>query len=498
MKKWIAMLLAVMMLVLPLAGLAEAPEELMDKALDDGLTLETTVSFSAGNLPFGEEINTPVADLLNALSFYHLENENDQSVFAVRLSGEDALRVETQMDVDDRDYFKFNWLGDSVLSFNESELETTMKRIVEVFAAAMGMDKENLQSVLSGAVNTDMDVDDALDLDDMDAQPLMDFIASLSERAETADVTEQPADCDPAVKAITITITAEDLAQFYEILFTMVRSNEELMSVLSTYGNATLNGESMTVEEMMDQLPAQIRERKDQIPDIPLVLYLDADNGLVKMTESMTMAVDDSEPVTAEFIVNRNTAEIGVTYDATLTAVQGTDNNVMVKVSVLTDSKTTDDVSMAVYALGSEQEDAEMFRLSYAAQKNYAADKAERHSTVTLRFRPEVNAEALELTLQNDTTAAYDGKAFSKSAEHKLYLSNESDPLVTMTRTTATVDAPASLANGEVVTPGTMDDADFQTWLNGALTNLTSGATKALRLLPASVLQVILSLANGN
>ena len=133
MKKWIAMLLAVMMLVLPLAGLAEAPEELMDKALDDGLTLETTVSFSAGNLPFGEEINTPVADLLNALSFYHLENENDQSVFAVRLSGEDALRVETQLDVDDRDYFKFNWLGDSVLSFNESELETTMKRIVEGF-----------------------------------------------------------------------------------------------------------------------------------------------------------------------------------------------------------------------------------------------------------------------------------------------------------------------------------------------------------------------------
>ena len=45
MKKWIAMLLAVMMLVLPLAGLAEAPEELMDKALDDGLTLVTTVCF---------------------------------------------------------------------------------------------------------------------------------------------------------------------------------------------------------------------------------------------------------------------------------------------------------------------------------------------------------------------------------------------------------------------------------------------------------------------
>ena len=68
MKKWLAALLAVMLLALPLSGLAESPDELMEKALDAGLTLETQISLIPGNLPFGEDINTPVSDLLSALS----------------------------------------------------------------------------------------------------------------------------------------------------------------------------------------------------------------------------------------------------------------------------------------------------------------------------------------------------------------------------------------------------------------------------------------------
>ena len=44
----------------------------------------------------------------------------------------------------------------------------------------------------------------------------------------------------------------------------------------------------------------------------------------------------------------------------------------------------------------------------------------------------------------------------------------------------------------EAVTPGTMDDMEFQLFLNQALANLTAGATKALQLLPESVLQILL------
>ena len=58
--------------------------------------------------------------------------------------------------------------------------------------------------------------------------------------------------------------------------------------------------------------------------------------------------------------------------------------------------------------------------------------------------------------------------------------------------TVASVDAPASLAEGEVVTPGTMDDTAFQTFLNQELATITSSGTKMLQLLPESVLQILL------
>ena len=85
MKKWLAALLAVMLLALPLSGLAESPDELMEKALDAGLTLETQISLIPGNLPFGEDINTPVSDLLSALSIYQLSSREGRNAFALQL-----------------------------------------------------------------------------------------------------------------------------------------------------------------------------------------------------------------------------------------------------------------------------------------------------------------------------------------------------------------------------------------------------------------------------
>lgn len=58
MKKWLAALLAVMLLALPLSGLAESPDELMEKALDAGLTLETQIPSSPAICPLAR-ISTP-------------------------------------------------------------------------------------------------------------------------------------------------------------------------------------------------------------------------------------------------------------------------------------------------------------------------------------------------------------------------------------------------------------------------------------------------------
>ena len=242
MKKWIAMLLSVVLLVLPFAGLADSPAELMDKAITDGLTLETLVTLEAGSLPLDESVATPVADLVNALSLRLVKAAAGHQVFALQLGGQDALRVDTER-ADGVDYVASSWLGDKTLAFAEGDAEKISVRLAQLFSSVTDMNEEALQGMLSGEATND------LDLSDMDVTPLTDYFTAIMNRAEIKDVTEQPGDCDPAAKVVTLTLTVDDIADFYEALFKTLRSSEKMMNLLNTYAQqATVNGESMTVE----------------------------------------------------------------------------------------------------------------------------------------------------------------------------------------------------------------------------------------------------------
>ena len=148
MKKWLAALLAVLLMMLPLSGLAESPDELMEKALDAGLTLETQITLTPGNLPFGEAYNEPLSDMLSALSLYRLSAREGRNAAAVQLSGEDAFRVDWE-DTPDRFYFSSNWLGGEVISFNDEEAGAALARLAELMGGAMNVTLEELEEALS-------------------------------------------------------------------------------------------------------------------------------------------------------------------------------------------------------------------------------------------------------------------------------------------------------------------------------------------------------------
>ena len=136
---------------------------------------------------------------------------------------------------------------------------------------------------------------------------------------------------------------------------------------------------------------------------------------------------------------------------------------------------------------------ADTFRYSYRLNTDFVADAlVEISQDPALMDEWEVDQEALALTLESTTEASFDGTSAALNNTANLYLTGEKEPILTQTRTVASVDAPASLAEGEVVTPGTMDDTAFQTFLNQELTTITSSGTKMLQLLPESVLQLLL------
>lgn len=486
MKKWLAALLAVLLMMLPLSGLAESPDELMEKALDAGLTLETQITLIPGNLPFGEAYNEPLSDMLSALSLYRLSAREGRNAFAVQLSGEDAFRVDWE-DTPDRFYFSSNWLGGEVISFNDEEAGAALARLAELMGGAMNVTLEELEEALSvlGTAQPELAEEDLAEI--------AEYLQTVLDRVEVSEVTQQPRNCDPAQQMFTLTLTAEDIAQYYEIVFDMLLNNQEFMSMLQAMNaSASLNGESMTVEEGMKEFPELIRSKADQIGEIPVTVYLDSNGNPVKITAGMRITSDAGQAVSMDLDISRQTTTDGIGWAANLEMAENDVPLAGLTVSYLADSRTMDVFTLAVVAKQEGADDVEMLSISYLANKEYAANDAKHSATLAFSFRPDVDQEPLALTLQSNTEALFDGTSASLNSVAELYLTGEEAPILTKTRTVANVEAPASLTETEAVTPGTMDDMEFQLFLNQALANLTAGATKALQLLPESVLQILL------
>ena len=341
MKKWLAALLAVMLLALPLSGLAESPDELMEKALDAGLTLETQISLIPGNLPFGEGINTPVSDLLSALSIYQLSSREGRNAFALQLSGKDAFRVDWE-DADGRFYVLSNWLGEDAISFNDEELAATITRLSELMGEAANVSAEELNKALSSLEISQPEFTEE------EIAKVTDYIQTLMERVEVSEVTQQPRNCDAAEEMLTLTLTAEDIAQYYEVVFDIMLQNEEMMNFLHQLNvTATVDGEAMTVEEAMEQFPDKIRAQADAIGEIPMTIYLDSNGEPVMLTMDMNIVPEGGEAVAMNFEMTRQTTSDGIGWAANMEISENGAPLAGLTVSYLADSQTMDVFTLA-------------------------------------------------------------------------------------------------------------------------------------------------------
>lgn len=424
--------------------------------------------------------------MLSALSIYQLSSREGRNAFALQLSGKDAFRVDWE-DADGRFYVLSNWLGEDAISFNDEELAATITRLSELMGEAANVSAEELNKALSSLEISQPEFSEE------EIAKVTDYIQTLMERVEVSEVTQQPRNCDAAEEMLTLTLTAEDIAQYYEVVFDIMLQNEEMMNFLHQLNfTATVDGEAMTVEEAMEQFPDKIRAQADAIGEIPMTIYLDSNGEPVMLTTDMNIVPEGGEAVAMNFEMTRQTTSDGIGWAANMEISENGAPLAGLTVSYLADSQTMDVFTLVVVAKQEGADDVEMLNISYLADKDYAADQAKETATLSFSFRPEVDQEALALTLESTTEASFDGTSAALNNTANLYLTGEKEPILTQTRTVASVDAPASLAEGEVVTPGTMDDTAFQTFLNQELTTITSSGTKMLQLLPESVLQILL------
>ena len=494
MKKLTAILLALLLLAMPFAGLAEesaddlfaflASEEettnYMDAALEAGRRINTNVTF--GNLPAAfsgdPTMDQVITDVLNALSFSGYA-QGDEGYFAIGMKqpGGTVAEILTMgvATADSNAYIASNLLGGTIV-IGADEVETLINRLLDVFVKSGLMeetDAQEIKTMLPEMVNmVKAELETAmnqaqLDVTKLKFDALINAVMPLLGKIETAEVTMQPKNCDPAASVVTVEITPDEAKSIVAALFKFIQDNPELAEIVEKemdFGAfAAQNGFDGTFDDFLTTIQGDLEKETLLESNIVAKLWLD----------------EAGMPVAAEC-----TVEEAVINYTRLTMNQGPAHSVVLKagnaditVNVLVGEKSCN-VTLAMAEDGVTFMD---MALTYADLSTDAAQIADVDFTMMV--------EDITVRVAYDSNLVMNGVDFT-SKETVTIGVNEVD-YVTVFVDCETTDAGASIMTGDVVRPAEMSDADFANWFAALVNNLQTWLFNALFAMPASVLELL-------
>lgn len=500
MKKLTALMLALLMLALPVMSLAASPAELLSEALEAGRPLSGKVYFEGGEMPLDENTATMVNDMLNALSFRFDEQEGDapQSDFALALSGKDVLTFALAEKGEDY-YLKSNLLGADTVAFTGEEGVTILERFMQMLVDAGTMTqsdadelKQQLNAMMSGSTASMEEFDPA----SLDTSELVAYIAKIAGRAKTEEVTAQPKNCDQAKTMITFSLTGEEIAKVYELVFQMLQKNDALMAQLDQMLKSA-NSKPATGKELMDEAIVKMNEAFTGIEgDVPFAFYENEAGELVYATMDMAMREDqdDDDVITVAIEYARLTVNEGVTHNVNVIAKEDGDaaDGASITVSVLAGEKrTTVDFAAAEIDDGVTQKPA--MSVAFALDKDRTETTAKDQMVMDIIVVDDDTRKEAGVTIKADLAGVKDGEDATLQADVKFFLMGAEKELFTVKVEAATGTAAPSIVSDAAVRPAPMEDAEFNAFVGQALQSMQVVLATALQSLPTSVLQMMMN-----
>ena len=500
MKKLTALILALVMLALPALGLAASPVELLSDAVEAGRPLSGKVYFEGGEMPLDANTAAIVNDVLNALSFRFDEQEGDapQSDFALVLSGKDVLTFALAEKAEEY-YLKSNLLGEDTVAFTAEEGVTILERFMQVLVDSGAMTqsdadelKQQLNAMMSGSAASMEEFDPA----NLDASELVAYITKIAERAKTEEVTAQPKNCDQAKTKITFSLTGEEIAKVYELVFQMLQKNDAFMAQLDQMLKSA-NSKPATGKELMDEAIVKMNEAFTGIVgDVPFAFYENEAGELVYATMDMAMREDkdDDDVITVAVEYARLTVNEGVTHNVNLIAKEDGDaaDGASITVSVLAGEKrTTVDFAAAEIDDGVTQKP--VMSVAFALDMDHAETTAKDQMVVDMVVVDDNSKEEMGFTIKADLNGAKDGEDATLQADVKFFLMGAEKELFTVKVEAATGTAAPSIVSDAAVRPAPMEDAEFNAFVGQALQSMQVVLATALQSLPTSVLQLMMN-----
>ena len=494
MKKFTAVLLALLMMALPVLGMAASPAEMIEGAAAAGQPIHTAVTFDSGTIPgLDAETAAMVNDLIDALGFTTDTQEN-QTNFAMQLSGTDVLTLAWATEGEDT-YINSNLLGGTI-AFNATEGDVIIDHLLKMAVDADMLTESDVAEVkqLIEQLKTEMNTQvEAIDLENIDMTALLTVVEELMGKVTTGEVTQQPKNSDPAATVITMKLTGEDITKVYKVIFDVMKNVPQFTQALES-ASLTMDGEKVTADEMIAKLP----ELADQIGamvqgEIPVEIYLDEAGEPVYGIMSMTMKAED-ETITMDMDFARRTVNEGVTYAVTIRAEDANDEGVSITADVLeTEALTTANVGIASIKNGVSEP---VITVSVLLNKNYGETKSEENMIVDVVVTDSDSGEEISFKIDMDSEAEVlaDG-GVQYEAEMDLYILGMEEELFTIEVEQLSGKAVDSIVTADAVRPGTMTEDEVAQYVNNDVMNALMNALMGLvQNLPASVLSLVMEM----
>lgn len=455
MKKFLSLMMSLMLLVLPCVSLAENTLDLLkeQKALNVTITLA-----DANFLPLvqDEKLATAINELLNAVglrfTMQQADAESLQESFAVLLSGSNALTADILINTDGV-YFASNFLGQDVMNISWQQALDTLEGMKDEMLAG-GVSAEELEEVLdtlkqlyenpAAMFNA---AGRKADWSDMDLTNTIAVMEKLMAKCLPADVSTAPEGCD-AASAITVSVNGDELYELYSALLTDFQSTEYgKNAVMNWEKSMAMNDEAFTLDELLKMGTGMLKG------DAVLTLYLNAEGKLVAIIENAAMLIEEGKDDTLDVVVLIVESEERTTFDCTVS--------------------NEDKVQVKVYGTVDVAKDDESDQVKVDVYVTVPTEETE---------------EGVRVLVVSDTKA--DGTG---TAQVKILPLTDEVPYLTVNMTAELVDMLPAVNTENPVQILTMSEEELEAWVETLSANAQLQLIKMLQLLPPSVLSIMMA-----
>ena len=410
MKKILSLALALLMLVLPLAGMAESAA-LIDsgfasKYLQEGQQSVTDLSIEPGifllaNLP--EEATQPVTDLLNALKIEIASQSSEiggQGSLRLLLNDTNVADITVAL-AEDGLYATSNFLGGKIVKLTTEQLNQLSEQMMQQMVEQGQITQEQLDSLKESIASFQQDPQAAIAsmFGNVDAGPLMAAASELVEMGAPEEVTEIPEEVTIEAKYVmNVTVKKDALKNVTTELAKLAWS----MPIVQQIASAANSDEPLTEES----LTAKLNSVADALAeDIQAKVYMNEDQS--------AYFIDAPVELNKGSLLLR--CEVANTEDkvhvAWIVAVVDSEKNQNVIVTGSEDVTTTENGGLLTYALSVNVDEDGNVDNMYEAQNilmnvSWTSQESVKHTTVEYTMTIKQNAEAepftLLFTLQNE------------------------------------------------------------------------------------------------